>query len=104
MIEFIRGIRTPVSTVSIPVLGEDPVEQGRKLRVPVTDQIFDLCACLVQIHDEIPRCLDYPDRAGMRGSAEDTDPTGGVFDDGEDVLALPGQGDGLDEVDGQDGM
>ena len=36
----------------------------------------------------------------MRGGAEDTDPAGGVFDDGEDVLTLPGQGDRLDEVDG----
>jgi hypothetical protein len=38
----------------------------------------------------------------MRRGAEDTDPAGGVFDDGEDVLTLPGQGDRLDEVDGQE--
>jgi hypothetical protein len=37
------------------------------------------------------------------GGAQDTDAPGGAFDDGEDVLALAGQGDGLDEVPGQEG-
>lgn len=40
----------------------------------------------------------------MGGGTKDTDPAGGVFDDGEDVLALPGQGDRLDEVDGQESV
>jgi hypothetical protein len=30
--------------------------------------------------------------------------SGGVFDDGEDVLALSGQGDRLDEVDSEEGV
>jgi hypothetical protein len=38
------------------------------------------------------------------GGAEHVDASGGVFDDGEDVLALPGQGDGLDEVAGEQGI
>jgi hypothetical protein len=37
----------------------------------------------------------------MRGGAEDADTAVGVLDDGKDVLALPGQGDGLDEVAGE---
>jgi hypothetical protein len=37
----------------------------------------------------------------MCGGAENADPAVGVLDDGEDVLALPGQGDGLDEVAGE---
>jgi hypothetical protein len=37
----------------------------------------------------------------MRGGAEDADTAVGVLDDCEDVLALPGQGDGLDEVAGE---
>jgi hypothetical protein len=40
-------------------------------------------------------------RAVGRGGAEDADPAVGVLDDGENVLALPGQGDGLDEVAGE---
>jgi hypothetical protein len=35
---------------------------------------------------------------GVRGGAEDPDVPAGVVDGGEDVLALPDQGDGLDEV------
>jgi hypothetical protein len=38
------------------------------------------------------------------GGAEDSDAAGGVLDGGEDVLALPGAPDGLDEVRGQDGV
>jgi hypothetical protein len=37
----------------------------------------------------------------MRSGAEDADTAVGVLDDCEDVLALPGQGDGLDEVAGE---
>jgi hypothetical protein len=37
----------------------------------------------------------------MGGGAQVTDPAGGVLDGGEDVLTLSGQGDRLDEVDGQ---
>src|SRR4051812_31370198 len=55
-------------------VGEDPVEQGGELRVQITDQILDLDSCLVQIHHEIPSGLDHPDRGGMRGGAEDSDP------------------------------
>jgi hypothetical protein len=85
-----------------PGVGEDPVEQGRELRVPVTDQILDPGACLVQVHHEIPGDLAHPGSCRVRGGAEDTDPAGGVLDHGQDVLTLPGQGDRLDEVDGQE--
>jgi hypothetical protein len=37
----------------------------------------------------------------MGGGAEDADAAGGVFDDRQDVKAGPGQGDGFDEVGGQ---
>ncbi|MCU1681135.1 MAG: hypothetical protein JWQ81_1874, partial [Amycolatopsis sp.] len=37
----------------------------------------------------------------MCGGAQDAYAAGGVFDGGEDVVALPGQGDGLDEVHGE---
>lgn len=39
---------------------------------------------------------------GVGCRAEDADTSAGVLDDGEDVLALPGQGEGLDEVHRQD--
>lgn len=37
----------------------------------------------------------------MRGGIQDTHASSRVLDHGEKVLALPGQGDRLDEVDGQ---
>jgi len=91
MIEFRRGDPYPGELGPDAGVGEDPVEQGGELRVPVTDQVLDGRACLVQVHREVPSGLGYPGRGRMRGGAEDTDPAGGVFDDGEDVLTLPGQ-------------
>jgi hypothetical protein len=38
------------------------------------------------------------------GGAEDADATRGVLDDGRDVQLGPGQGDGFEEVSGDDGM
>jgi hypothetical protein len=40
----------------------------------------------------------------MSSRAQDADPAGGVFDHREDVVALPGQGDRGDDVDGQEGV
>ena len=84
-----------------PGVGEDLVEHGGELRVPVADQVLDGCGCVFQVHGEVLRRLSDPGRGGMRGGTEDANTAGGVFDDGEDVLALPGQRDGLDEVAGE---
>ena len=104
MIEFILGIWTPLSTISIPASVEHVVEQGGELAVPVPDQEPRPAACILQVHDEVPRGLGDPGGSGMRGCAQDPDPPGGVLDDRQHVQAGAGQGDGLEEVAGQQGV
>lgn len=48
--------------------------------------------------------LGGPIPGGVSGGAEHADASGGVFDDGQDVLALSAGSDGLDEVAGQQGV
>ncbi|MEV0618728.1 hypothetical protein AB0I81_35785 [Nonomuraea sp. NPDC050404] len=82
-------------------LGEDLVHEGRELPISVSDQEASPAARIVQIHHQVPDRLDDPARARVRGGAGHTDVSGGVLDGGQDVLALPAEGDGLDEVAGQ---
>jgi hypothetical protein len=81
-------------------VGENRVEQRRVLPVPIADQVPARPGVL-HVHDQVPRGLDHSGGGRVCGSAEDPDAAAGVFDDGEDVQACPGQGDGLDEVAGQ---
>jgi hypothetical protein len=85
-------------------IGQDLVEQHWVLRVPVPDQVSDGGSGVLQVHDQIPGSLGNPVRGGVRGGAEDPDAPGGMLDDREDVLALTGQGDRLNEVAGQQGV
>ncbi|MCA2176116.1 hypothetical protein LDL08_07980 [Nonomuraea glycinis] len=82
-------------------LGEDLVHDGRELPIPVSDQEARSAACVVQIHHQVPDRLGDPVGAWVSGGTEDANAPGGVLDDGQDVLALPVQGDGLNEIAGQ---
>ncbi|WP_214322942.1 hypothetical protein [Nonomuraea sediminis] len=104
MMEFIRGIRMPVSTLVMPGLGEDLIHEGRELAIPISEQKARPAAHIVQIHHQVPDRLDDPVHARVRGGAEHTDASGGVLNDHQDVLALPAESDGLDEVAGQNGV
>src|SRR5437879_1893882 len=59
-------------------VGEDLVEQGGELRVPVAYQIRDGGARVLQVHREVLRGLGDPGRGRMRGGAKDADAAGGV--------------------------
>nr|WP_259405193.1 hypothetical protein [Microbispora sp. H10830] len=85
-------------------LGEDLVHERGELSVPVSDQKARPTACIVQIHHQVPDRLDDPVCARVCGGAEHTDTSGGVLDHRQDVLALSAEGDGLDEVAGQQGI
>src|SRR5262245_38283067 len=73
-----------------------------KLPVPVPDQVARPAARVLEIHHEVLDGLRHPACGRMCGGAEDADTAVGVLDDGEDVLALPGQGDGLNKVAGEE--
>ncbi|MFI6739194.1 hypothetical protein ACIBI9_40265 [Nonomuraea sp. NPDC050451] len=101
MMEFMRGIRNPVSTVLMPPSREELVHEGGELAVPVPDQKACPAVRILQVHHEIPDPLDHPAGARVSGGAEHANAPAGVLDDGQDVLTLPVQGDGLDEIAGQ---
>jgi hypothetical protein len=101
MIEFMRGIRAPVSTILIPASVRIRSNKAGYVASRSRTRYLTVRIGLIQVHDEIPRGLGEPGRGGMCGGGEGRDAAGGVFNGGEDVLALPPQGDGLDEVEGQ---
>jgi hypothetical protein len=45
MIEFMRGIRTPLSTTVIPEPARTWSKQGRVFAVPIPDQVLQPCGC-----------------------------------------------------------
>ena len=83
---------------------EDGVEQAGELAVAVPDQEPRPASGVLEVHDEVPRGLGDPGGSGMRGCAEDPDPPGGVLDDRQYGQARAGQGDGLEEVAGEQGI
>jgi hypothetical protein len=83
---------------------QELVEERGELRVPISDQVSDGGLGVFQVHDEVSGGLGDPVGGGVRGGAEDPDAASGVLNDGQAVLALVGQGDGFDEVAGQEGV
>src|ERR1700683_817845 len=77
------------------------IEQVGELAVAVTDQEPRSAVGVLEIHDEVLRGLGYPGRSGVGGGAQDPDAPAGVLDDRQDVQARAGQGDGLEEVAGE---
>jgi len=82
-------------------VGENLVEELRELRVPVPNHVLSLGASVVKVHHQVLRSLGYPAGGRMRSGAKDPHAAAGVLHDGEDVLALAGQGHGLDDIAGQ---
>ncbi|MFD8777210.1 hypothetical protein [Streptomyces sp. NPDC059916] len=72
------------------------------LRIAVADEELPADAYVLDIRHEVLDRLGDPVGCGVRRGAEDLDPARGLFDGGEDVLPLAGQGDGLDEVHGEE--
>jgi hypothetical protein len=82
-------------------VGEDLLDEGGEFPIAVSDQVARPAVGVLQIHHEILDRLDDPAGGWVGGGAQDADAPGGVLDDGKDVVALPAEGDGLDEVAGQ---
>ncbi|MEV1023021.1 hypothetical protein [Streptomyces sp. NPDC050264] len=87
-----------------PGLREDLVDDGGVFRVAVADHELDggEFPGIFEVHDQVLDCLGDPGMGGVGGGPEHTDASVGVVDGGEDVLTLPGEGDGLDEVHRED--
>jgi hypothetical protein len=83
---------------------EDGVEQVGEFAVAVPDQESRPTAGVLEVNGQVLRRVRYPGCGGVRGGAQDVDSPGGVLDDREYVQAGSGQGDGFDEVAGEEGV
>lgn len=85
-------------------IGQQGVEGGGELRVPVADQVPGPAARVLEIHEEVASELYDPLAGGVRGGAQDPDTSGRVLDDGEDVQLRARQGADFEQVAGQQGL
>jgi hypothetical protein len=85
-------------------IGEDGVEQGRVLAVPVTDQVLHSASGVLEVHHKVAGGLGHPRGARARGDAEDPDAAAGMLNDCQDVQPRTGQRDRLEEVRGRQGL
>jgi len=77
--------------------GEDRVEGGGELGVPIAQQELDRACSFVEVHEQVPGLLRHPGVARMGGHTEDPDAAGGVLDHGQDV-----GGGAVEQVDGEE--
>ncbi|WP_158854883.1 hypothetical protein [Saccharothrix deserti] len=104
MIAFIRGIRTPLRTTWMRASVRMVSNRAGVLSVAFADQEPHGAARAFEVHDEVLRGLGDPGGGRVRGGADDADPAAAVFDDREYVQAGAAQGEGLEEVAGQQGV
>jgi hypothetical protein len=74
--------------------GEDRVESGGELRVPVPDEVGELRSSVVELSQELAGLLGGPGRGGVGGHLEDVHGAGFDLHDEQGVQAL--QADGVD--------
>jgi len=101
MMEFMRGIRTPLLTILSPASASTASKGGGELCVAVADPDPGSAAGVFEVHDEVASELHHPLTGGVCGCAQDPDASCGVLDDREDVQVCPGQGAGFEEVAGE---
>jgi hypothetical protein len=81
MIEFMRGMRTPLSTAVMAVSARMVSNRAGVIAVAIADDVFHLASGVLDIHGEVACGLGHPRRGRMGGGAEDMYPAGGVLDD-----------------------
>ena len=97
MIAFARGAWTGLLQDPDAGSGEDRVEGGGELGVPIAKQELDRLGALVEVHEQVPGLLGDPGVVRMGGHAEDPDAAGGVLDDCQDV-----GGGAVEQVNGEE--
>ena len=61
-------------------VGEDGVEGGGELAVPVTDQEPELLGAIAEVHEQVAGLLGDPSTGGMGGDPAQMHPSGSVLD------------------------
>jgi hypothetical protein len=74
--------------------GEDGVESGGELAVPVADQEVEGAGLITEVHQQVAGGLSCPGVCGVSGHAEEMDPAGADLHDEQDLQAA--QGDGVE--------
>src|ERR1700748_3601212 len=104
MTAFILGIWIPLSTAAIPASLR--TASNRAGNLPSRSRIRNraLLPASSRSHDEVPGGLDDPRPRRLSGYAQDPDPAAGVLNRRQHEQAGAGQGDGLEEVTGDQGI
>jgi hypothetical protein len=82
--------------------GEDGVERGGELTVPVADQEPELIGAVAEVHEQVAGLLGDPGSCGVGGDAGEVRAAAVVFDHDEDVEAAQQDGVDVGEVDRED--
>ena len=84
--------------------GEDGVERGGELAVPVADQEPEPVGAIAEVHQQVAGLLGDPGAGGVGGDPGDVHVAAAVLDHDEDVEAAQEDGVDVGEVDGEDGV
>ena len=101
-IAFARGAPTGGADDADVGAGEDGVERGGELTVPVADQEPDLIGAVAEFHEQVAGLLGDPGSCGVGGYPGEVHAAAVVFDHDEDVEAAQQDGVDVGEVDRED--
>ena len=101
-IAFARGARIGVRMIADVGAGEDGVEGGGELAVPVADQEPEPVGAVAEVHQQVAGLLGDPGPGGVGGDPGDVHAAAVVLDHDEDVEAAQEDGVDVGEVDRED--
>jgi hypothetical protein len=82
--------------------GEDRVERGGELAVPVADQELEPVGAITEVHQQVAGLLGHPRPGGVSGDPGEVHAAAAVLDHDEDVEAAQEDGVDVGEVDRED--
>ena len=82
--------------------GEDRVEGGGELAVPVADHESELGGVVAEVHQEVAGLLGDPGAGGVGGDRGEVHAAAAVLDHDQEVVAVQEDGVDVGEVDGED--
>jgi hypothetical protein len=82
--------------------GEDRVEGGGELAVPIADQVPELLGVVAEVHEQVAGLLGHPGAGGMSGDPGEMHAAAAVLDHDQDVEAAQEDGVDVGEVDRED--
>jgi hypothetical protein len=81
--------------------GEDGVEGGGELHVPVADEMGEVGGAVAEVPQELAGLLGGPGCGGAGGDAEDVDGAGAYLHEEQGVQPLQSDGVGMEQIGGE---